>query len=111
MEIINITEKKTLEEAFSAEKALLFKNSSACPVSRAARGQFENFAETAEYDIALFMVNVIENRPLSSEAAERSGVVHQSPQLIYLVNGEAVWNMSHFEIKRENIVKALEKSV
>ena len=107
MDIKNITETAMLEEAFNAEKALLFKNSTSCPVSRAAHGHFESFAKGAETGIELFMVNVIENRPLSMEAAQRSGVTHQSPQLLYLEKGISIWSMSHFEIKQENIEKAL----
>jgi bacillithiol system protein YtxJ len=107
MEIKNITETEILEDAFNAEKALLFKNSTICPVSRAARGHFESFAQAAEAGIELFMVNVIENRPLSNEAAQRTGVTHQSPQLLYLEKGVSKWSMTHFEIKQENIEKAL----
>ncbi|MFC1551768.1 bacillithiol system redox-active protein YtxJ [Candidatus Latescibacterota bacterium] len=107
MDIKNITETAMLEKALSADKALLFKNSTSCPVSRAARGHFESFAKASESDIELFMVNVIENRSLSMEAEERTGVSHQSPQLLYLEKGVSVWSMSHFEIKQENIEKAL----
>ena len=107
MDIKQITSPETIEEAFGADKAFIFKNSTVCPVSRAARGQFETFVKSDSRGIEKYMVNVIENRLLSIDIAERTGIRHQSPQLIYLEKGEPKWNMAHFEIKAENIEDAL----
>jgi bacillithiol system protein YtxJ len=43
-------------------------------------------------------VLVREDRPLSLAVAERSGVRHESPQVICLVGGKAVKHASHHEI-------------
>ncbi len=107
MDIKHITTSETLEEAFRAEKAFIFKNSTVCPVSRAARGHFESFVQNDTSGIEKYMINVIQKRTLSDVISERTGIEHKSPQLIYLEQGEPKWNMAHFEIKAEHIEQAL----
>jgi bacillithiol system protein YtxJ len=43
-------------------------------------------------------VLVREDRPLSLAIAERSGVAHQSPQVICFEGGKAVGHASHYDI-------------
>jgi len=43
-------------------------------------------------------VLVREDRPLSLAVAERTGVEHQSPQVICLREGRACWHASHTAI-------------
>jgi bacillithiol system protein YtxJ len=43
-------------------------------------------------------VFVREDRPLSQAVAERTGVRHESPQVICLVGGRAVRHLSHREV-------------
>lgn len=43
-------------------------------------------------------VLVREDRPLSLAVAERSGVPHESPQVICLAGGKAVGHASHYGI-------------
>lgn len=50
---------------------------------------------------------VREDRPLSLAVAERTGVAHESPQVICLVGGRAVGHASHGSVT----VAALEKMV
>jgi bacillithiol system protein YtxJ len=40
-------------------------------------------------------VLVREDRPLSLAVAERTGVAHESPQVILLSGGRACWHASH----------------
>jgi bacillithiol system protein YtxJ len=43
-------------------------------------------------------VLVREDRPLSLAVAERTGVMHESPQVICLVGGKAVRHASHYDV-------------
>jgi bacillithiol system protein YtxJ len=36
----------------------------------------------------------------------RTGVVHESPQVVVLSNGQAVWSASHYAIKAESVEAA-----
>jgi len=44
------------------------------------------------------VVLVREDRPLSLAVAERTGVMHESPQVICLVGGKAVRHASHRDV-------------
>ena len=46
---------------------------------------------------------VREDRPLSLAVADRTGVRHESPQVICLLSGKAAAHASHREITRESL--------
>jgi bacillithiol system protein YtxJ len=77
---------------------LLFKHSTACPISAWAHREFRQWLATAASPPPTALVRVIEERPVSNAIAQRLGVGHQSPQAILVVDGRAVWNASHHEI-------------
>ena len=78
----------------------IFKHSTRCSVSRMALKQFEN-----EFDninkVTLYFLDLIENRAISNEIASRFGVNHQSPQLILMKDGKAIYHVSHSDIDAE----------
>ncbi len=106
VEIEKIVDKETIEQAFNEQKAIIFKDSIRCPISAAARKIFTDFAEKCEENIEFYMVDVIAKRELSEEIAKRTGVVHQSPQVILLEKGKVKWVVSHRDINQESL-KAL----
>lgn len=48
-----------------------------------------------------------EDRPLSLAVAERTGVAHQSPQVICLSGGRAVGHASHYDITAAELARLL----
>jgi len=85
---------------------LLLKHSTRCPTSRNAMAEFRRLA-TTNGDADLSVVLVFETRPLSTWIAEQIGVSHESPQVILLRDGEAVWNASHQEIDLDSMKAAI----
>jgi bacillithiol system protein YtxJ len=85
----------------------IFKHSTSCPVSAEAFEQFQSYLTHAnpKYDYA--MVKVIESRPVSNQIAEHLQVKHQSPQVIVVKDGEAVWHDSHWRITEEKLIEIL----
>ena len=75
-------------------RVLLFKHSPACPISAAAREQYEQWKAERPDAPALF-VDVIADRSTARGIAERCRVKHQSPQAILFEQGHAVWHASH----------------
>ena len=49
-------------------------------------------------NLPAFTVDVRAQRPLSQQIAARSGVEHESPQVIIFRRGTPVWNASHQDI-------------
>ena len=87
---------------------LIFKHSTACPVSGRANIRIGDYLES-KGDAApdLRVVKVIETRTISNAIAERLNIEHQSPQIILVVDGHGLWNTSHGDITVENIETAI----
>lgn len=85
-------------EALSNEKpVVIFKHSTRCSISRMALKQFEREFDLNEVVDAYFL-DLIAHRDISNEIASRFGVYHESPQLILIKNGKAVYDVSHSDI-------------
>ena len=85
---------------------VVFKHSTQCPVSAQAYDEFNRFAESAERAVC-GVVFVLENRTLSDDIEEQLGIRHESPQVILLRNGKAIWNASHWSITTAALTQAL----
>ena len=75
----------------------IFKHSTRCSISRMALKQFENEFDFPE-KVTPYFLDLIAFREISNDIASRFGVQHQSPQLILIKNGKAVYNTSHSDI-------------
>lgn len=93
---------------YSKENAvLLFKHSTTCPISANAYQELQQFSRTdAANDVKIAIVYVIEDRPVSNEIAEQLQIKHESPQAIFLKNGQVLWHASHWKITEDALVKA-----
>ena len=101
---VKITDLKSFEEfsARSKERAVvIFKHSLTCPISAAA------YDEMTAFDGEVALLEVQRSRELSQEIEDRLGVVHESPQVIVLRNGQVVWNASHFRITADAVAGAV----
>ncbi len=86
-----------LEAVIDSPRAVLFKHSTRCGVSAYVIEEVIDFAETHP-EWPVHVLKVIEQRPLSNEAAERLGVRHESPQAFVLDRGRVRWHGSHNEV-------------
>lgn len=97
--------------AQSATRAVfLLKHSTRCPVSWWASSEYDTFAAGAGDEVECFRVLVVEDRALSQEIERRTGVTHESPQVILFRAGKPVWNASHGAITRQALTAALAES-
>ncbi len=88
-------------EAISNEKpVVIFKHSTRCSISRMALKQFEREFDLNDTVDAYFL-DLIAHRDISNEIAQRFNVYHESPQLILIKNGKAVYDVSHSDIDAE----------
>lgn len=96
-----LTELKQLDEVVEESKetpVIIFKHSTRCAISRMALKKFEQ-----EYNIDAdkakpYFLDLLEHRNISNAIAEKFNVEHQSPQLILIKDGKAVFNSSHSDI-------------
>jgi bacillithiol system protein YtxJ len=88
-------------------RSIIFKHSTICPISSAARDRFVAWLEATSPALPIHEVLVVEDRPLSQQIAGDLDVEHQSPQAILIENGRALWHASHWAITKERLSAAV----
>lgn len=91
-----------LNSLFQQDAVLFFKHSTACPVSWAAHAQVMRF-RASHRSFPVYLVPVIRERALSRAIAERTGVRHESPQVILVRNGTVAEAASHGAITESRL--------
>lgn len=102
-----LIEDKTALDRFLAEAnggtVVLMKHSNTCGVSSRAYGEMSSF------DGHVGLITVQEARDVSDEIERRTGVPHETPQVLILRNDEVVYNASHFQVKAETVKDQLKR--
>jgi bacillithiol system protein YtxJ len=76
------------------QPVIIFKHSTRCGISRMALKQFEN--EFNQQDkVTPYFLDLLAYRAISNAVAERFQVAHQSPQLLVIKAGKAVYDAAH----------------
>jgi len=101
---IRIQDQQSLDRLLAESKVrpiLLFKHSNSCGISSRAYREMEKLD-----DVNLLEVQTA--RELSREIATITGVRHETPQVIVLKDGKAVWNASHYDVDAKSVSEALQ---
>lgn len=102
-----LTESNQLDEiAKESEKmpVVIFKHSTRCGISRMVLNNFErNYDLPKDKQVKLYMLDLIANRNISNQVAEKFGVRHESPQMIILKDQKVVHHASHQGIDLQDV--------
>lgn len=93
----------------TAPLLVIYKHSPTCGVSTTARTEIAALGHAIP-DVPIYQVDVIHQRGLSAAIAADLGVGHESPQVILVCDGKAVWNTSHFRIKAASLVTEIART-
>jgi len=98
---IELTDEHLLKEAIKIsynKPVFIFKHSTRCGISAHALYELGEWHKKYSDKVQLFFLDLLRYRPISNLIATSFKIPHQSPQLIGLVNGEAVHTISHSSI-------------
>ena len=84
------------------QPVIIFKHSTRCSISRMALKQFENEFDLLD-KVTPYFLDLITFRDISNEIASRFEVVHQSPQLLLIIGGKSVYDVSHSSIDADEL--------
>ena len=101
-ELTHLGQLNDIIEISNEKPVAIFKHSTRCSVSRMALKQFENEFNSSD-KVTPYFLDLIAHRDISNEIASRFGVTHQSPQLILIKEGNAIYNVSHSDIDAEEL--------
>lgn len=99
-QVSGIDELDGLLEHSRTEPVILFNHDPHCPISARAFSQMETL------DGNVVLVDVSRERTLTREIQGRTGVRHESPQVIILRDGRPTWSASHFAITADAVHEA-----
>lgn len=94
-ELNNINDLENALKASHEQPVALFKHSTRCSVSLMAKKSVERFWDL---DIDAYYLDLIAHRDVSNSIAEQLEIHHQSPQMILVKNGKAIYDASHGSI-------------
>ncbi|MET3682674.1 bacillithiol system protein YtxJ [Alkalibacillus flavidus] len=101
MTVKQLSAEEELNQLLSEDEAILLKHSLTCPISAQAKGHVEAFAN--KHDVPTYVIHIQENRDLSNEVSNQVGIKHESPQVLYLKQGDVQYHASHFDITEEQL--------
>ncbi|GAB2773035.1 bacillithiol system protein YtxJ [Hymenobacter luteus] len=85
---------------------LIFKHSTSCSISAAAKGKVERqWGEAGLDSTKLYYLDLLRYRPISNEIATKFGIRHESPQLLLIQNGECRYDASHMSIRLNEVAQ------
>ncbi len=98
-----VTDTESLDALFASSAqhpVILFKHDPYCPISARAYKEMTQVAD----DVAI--IDVEHNKEIASAVTKRTGVQHESPQVIVVKDGQPVWSASQFNIKANAVSQA-----
>lgn len=97
-----------LKKESNDKVVVVFKHSTRCGISRMVLKNFENEIDL-EYkeEYKLYFLDLLSNRGISNEIADRFEVRHESPQLLIVKEEKVVHHASHHSISADDIKKHL----
>ncbi|HET7461728.1 MAG TPA: bacillithiol system redox-active protein YtxJ [Longimicrobium sp.] len=101
-----MTSRQDADAALDEATALVFKHSTRCPISANARREMDSLLKGGE-PVPVYMVDVNDQREVSEYLADRTGVEHQSPQVMVLRGGKADWHAARFDISADAVRQRL----
>jgi bacillithiol system protein YtxJ len=98
--VVDLADLDRLLAESAEEPVVLFKHDFACPISANA------YRELAAIPAEISLIDVERQIGLADEVVNRTGIDHQSPQVIVLRNGQPIYAASHWDISGEEVARA-----
>ena len=108
-ELTELGQLETIKAESNEKPVVIFKHSVTCGISAGAKYQLESDWDFNPTDFKFYYLDLLAHRPVSNKIAEEFGVVHQSPQVIVIKNGQAVADTSHHAIRKSKLAAMLQE--
>ncbi len=112
-ETVRMKQLKTLDDWYDIlneaehRPLILFKFSATCVASVSAYKEMNELKS----DLPIYLIIVQNARDVSNAIEADLGVRHESPQVLIMNNGRAIWQATHYKIKAKEIDEAIDQYV
>lgn len=104
IDLNNESQLDDIQKISKNKSIIIFKHSTRCSISRFVLKQFENEFNLQD-KMDCYFLDLLKNREISNEISKRFKIIHQSPQLIVIKDGLAIYNASHEDIDAAELEK------
>lgn len=98
-----------LDVVFEAGTHVIYKHSYNCAVCIFSKTKVEELMQKYGKGTNFYFIDVVKLRQVALEVANRTGVRHESPQVIVLKDGNVYWHASHSGINKDELRNAIEQ--
>lgn len=107
-ELTDLKQLDVIASESSQIPVIIFKHSTRCGISRMSLKGFESEYAIDQDKAKPYFLDLLNYREISNAIAEKFGVYHESPQLLLIKNGKAVYHESHGSISAEILKNKLD---
>ena len=104
----NIEQLNEIDTLSNEKPIVLFKHSTRCSISRFALKRFDAEYDYTDEQMDWYLLDLLEHREVSNAIAAKYEVMHQSPQIIVIKNGKAIFSTSHDAIDAGDLKQFIE---
>lgn len=105
--VVNLTTPEAVETFLAEHPTSVVFKAGTCHKTMQGFGNLQTYLEARD-DLMLGVIRVVEWRAASNLVAERTGVVHHSPQVILFKDGDAVFDLDNWDITPEALAPGFE---
>ncbi len=107
IELHDTNQLDTIKKLSFEKPQVIFKHSTRCSVSIMAKNRLDKASGTDNVDF--HYLNLLQHRNISDAISQQFGVVHESPQVLLIKNGNCTFHESHSSIYYDEIVEKATK--
>lgn len=104
----NLDQMDAIEKLSYEKVVVIFKHSRTCGISNMVWHQFQSEIDFDNSKIEMLYLDLLSNRDVSNEVSRAFQVLHQSPQILVIKNGEVLHHASHAGIRTSDIKKFIQ---
>lgn len=102
-----VTTLEQLDELFVESNhtpIVVFNHDPKCPISRMA------YASMSSMNTSVAMIDVARANHLAHALEQRTGVTHESPQVVVLHHEQSIWDASHFDVTDDAVKRIVSQA-
>ncbi|ALI99225.1 bacillithiol system redox-active protein YtxJ [Rufibacter tibetensis] len=104
--INSIEQIEQIKEESKEQPVVIFKHSTTCSISATAKSRLERQWDDAGLgNVKPYYLDLLNYRPVSAEIAQSFEVKHESPQLLFIKDGQCRYHGSHLGINLQEVKK------
>lgn len=106
--LTSVSQLEEIKKQSHEKNVVIFKHSTRCSISGMALNRFErSWSANDSESIEPYLLDLIEHRDVSNEIQNVFKVIHESPQIILIKDGESIYDASHMNINYQGMTSAL----